>query len=96
MIDKVAANNAAAAKEFLGRNAREKGVKTTASGLQYKIIDAGNTRAASPRPADQVMVQYRGTLIDGTEFDSLCEAHLGRAYCGQQRHQGVAGSAGPS
>jgi FKBP-type peptidyl-prolyl cis-trans isomerase len=42
----------------------------TASGLQYKVIVAGDANAASPQLGDQVTVQYRGTLLDGTEFDS--------------------------
>jgi len=62
--------NKAAAREFLARNAQNKGVKTTASGLQYKIIDAGDATAAAPAPADLVTVQYRGRLLDGKEFDS--------------------------
>jgi FKBP-type peptidyl-prolyl cis-trans isomerase FklB len=68
--DETLARNHAAAKEFLAHNAAEKGVKKTQSGLQYKIIAAGNAKAASPHPADTVTVQYRGKLIDGTEFDS--------------------------
>jgi len=63
-------HNQAAAKEFLAHNAKEKGVTTTASGLQYKIIAAGNTKAATILPADEVTVQYRGKLLDGSEFDS--------------------------
>jgi FKBP-type peptidyl-prolyl cis-trans isomerase FklB len=69
-LDAVAAKNAAAAKEYLERNGKEKGVKATASGLQYRIIETGNSTAASPQPTDQVTVQYRGKLLDGTEFDS--------------------------
>jgi len=70
VVEAAAAKNAADAKAFLERNGKEKGVKTTASGLQYKIIQAGNAKAASPQPTDQVTVQYRGTFMDGTEFDS--------------------------
>ncbi len=62
--------NTAAAREFLASNAHQSGVKTTASGLQYKIIAAGDTKAASPGPTDQVTVNYRGKLLDGSEFDS--------------------------
>ena len=62
--------NAAAAKEFLARNASDKGVRTTASGLQYRIVTAGDPKAASAAPADQVTVHYRGRLLDGSEFDS--------------------------
>lgn len=55
-------------KRFLQENATKPDVKTTASGLQYKIINAGSGKA--PGPTDQVTVNYRGNLIDGTEFDS--------------------------
>jgi FKBP-type peptidyl-prolyl cis-trans isomerase FklB len=62
--------NAAAAHEFLVRNAKAPGVKTTASGLQYKIIEAGDANAPSPQATDQVTVNFRGTFLDGSEFDS--------------------------
>lgn len=62
--------NSASAREFLATNAHQSGVKTTSSGLQYKIISAGDTKAASPGPTDQVTVNYRGKLLDGSEFDS--------------------------
>jgi FKBP-type peptidyl-prolyl cis-trans isomerase FklB len=64
------ARNQAAAKDFLGRNAQEKGVKTTPSGLQYKILVPGDSKAAVVTPTDEVTVQYRGKLLDGSEFDS--------------------------
>jgi FKBP-type peptidyl-prolyl cis-trans isomerase FklB len=64
------ARNQSAAKDFLARNGREKGVMTTASGLQYKIILPGDRKAAALAPADTVTVQYRGKLLDGSEFDS--------------------------
>ena len=53
---------------FLAQNKTKEGVKTTASGLQYKIITAGT--GAKPTANQTVTVNYRGTLIDGTEFDS--------------------------
>ena len=62
--------NHAAAREFLAKNATAKGIVTTASGLQYKIVEAGDAKAASPSATDHVTVQYRGKLLDGTEFDS--------------------------
>ncbi len=65
-----ATRNTAAAHEFLDRNAKAAGVMSTASGLQYKVIRAGNTAAPSPRPTDLVTLSFRGTLLDGTEFDS--------------------------
>lgn len=55
-------------KRFLEENATKPDVKTTASGLQYKILDPGKGKA--PGPSDMVTVNYRGNLIDGTEFDS--------------------------
>jgi len=68
-----ASHNKQAAKDFLAKNAKAPGVVETASGLQYKIVEAGDTKAASPSAADQVTVQYRGHLIDGTVFDSSYE-----------------------
>lgn len=70
VLEAVAVRNAAAAKEFLARNTKQRDVTTTASGLQYRIIVAGDTSAASPRPTDRVTLRYRGTLLDGTEFGS--------------------------
>lgn len=58
-------------KEFMAKNAEEKDVQKTESGLQYKIIEEGT--GASPAETDQVKVHYKGTLIDGTVFDSSYE-----------------------
>jgi len=55
-------------KQFMEENAKKPGVVTTESGLQYKVIQEGTGK--SPGPQDQVTVNYRGTLIDGKEFDS--------------------------
>src|SRR6266705_3571541 len=52
----------------LEENNKKSGVKTTASGLQYKVVKDGT--GAQPKATDMVTVNYRGTLIDGTEFDS--------------------------
>jgi FKBP-type peptidyl-prolyl cis-trans isomerase FklB len=68
--DAMVARNANAAKEFSAKNAKEKGVVTTASGLQYKILAAGDKKAPPIALTDTVTVEYRGRLIDGTEFDS--------------------------
>ncbi len=59
---------ATAGAAFMAENAKKPGVKTTASGLQYKVITAGTGK--KPTAADTVTVNYRGTLIDGAEFDS--------------------------
>ena len=64
------AHNKAAATDFLARNGQEKGIVTTASGLQYKIIAPGDRKAPAIAPTDKVTVQYRGKLLDGSEFDS--------------------------
>ncbi len=54
--------------KFLVENGKKKGVTTTKSGLQYEELKAGS--GAKPKATDKVTVNYRGTLIDGTEFDS--------------------------
>ena len=61
------ANHAAAAK-FLAENGKKPGVITTASGLQYKVLTPGS--GVSPNPTDEVTVNYKGTLLNGNEFDS--------------------------
>jgi FKBP-type peptidyl-prolyl cis-trans isomerase FklB len=68
--DAMAAREANAAREFLAKNAKVKGVVTTASGLQYKILEAGDKKAPPIALTDSVTVDYRGKLINGTEFDS--------------------------
>ncbi|MBE8167722.1 MAG: FKBP-type peptidyl-prolyl cis-trans isomerase [Shewanella sp.] len=64
----MAKKNTEEGKKFLAENAKKEGVKTTASGLQYEVITEG--KGAKPAAEDTVVVHYRGTLIDGTEFDS--------------------------
>jgi len=53
---------------FLAENSKKEGVKTLQSGLQYKVITEG--KGKKPKATDSVTVNYRGTLINGTEFDS--------------------------
>jgi FKBP-type peptidyl-prolyl cis-trans isomerase len=55
-------------EDFLAANKSKEGVKTTASGLQYKVLKDG--KGPKPKATDTVSTHYRGTLIDGTEFDS--------------------------
>jgi FKBP-type peptidyl-prolyl cis-trans isomerase FkpA len=71
--------NHKAADAFLAENGKKKDVVTTASGLQYKVIAPGS--GDSPKPTDQVSVNYRGTLLDGTEFDASAK-HGGAATFG--------------
>ena len=60
--------NHRAAAAFLAENAKKPNVVTTASGLQYKVLNAGSGDA--PKASDSVTVNYKGTLLDGTVFDS--------------------------
>lgn len=60
--------NKAKGRAFLADNAKKAGVTTTPSGLQYRVITQGT--GSKPLATDKVKVHYKGTLIDGTEFDS--------------------------
>jgi len=62
------ATNAAEGEAFLAENASKEGVSVTESGLQYEVLREGD--GASPGPEDQVTIHYKGTLLDGTQFDS--------------------------
>jgi FKBP-type peptidyl-prolyl cis-trans isomerase FklB len=64
----LAAKNEAAGAKFLAENKKKEGVKTTASGLQYKVMKEGT--GASPKETDTVITNYKGTTLEGTEFDS--------------------------
>ncbi len=63
-----AEKNKAEGEKFLAENAKRKGVHVTESGLQYEVLKQGD--GPRPKVTDRVKVHYRGTLIDGTEFDS--------------------------
>ncbi len=65
---KIAQGNLEAGQAFLAENGKKEGVKTTESGLQYEELTVGTGK--QPTAEDTVKVHYRGTLIDGTEFDS--------------------------
>lgn len=58
-------------KKFLAENATKEGITSTASGLQYKVLTQGEGK--TPKATDTVVVHYRGTLINGIEFDSSYE-----------------------
>jgi FKBP-type peptidyl-prolyl cis-trans isomerase len=64
----LAEKNKKEGEAFLAANAKKEGFKTTASGLQYKILIQG--KGKMPKKTDTVTVNYRGTFVDGTEFDS--------------------------
>jgi FKBP-type peptidyl-prolyl cis-trans isomerase FklB len=68
MVKKAGEESAKAGEAFLAGNRGKEGVITLPSGLQYKIIKAGTGRI--PKAGDTVSAHYRGTLVDGKEFDS--------------------------
>jgi len=67
-VKKQAEDNQKKGDAFLAENKKKEGVQTTASGLQYKAIKEGDGK--KPTAKDTVKVNYRGSLVDGTEFDS--------------------------
>jgi len=67
-LREIAEKSRADGEAFLAANGKKEGVVTLPSGLQYKVLAAG--KGKSPNPTDNVTVHYRGTLVDGTEFDS--------------------------
>lgn len=67
------AKASAEADSFLAKNAKEQGVVTTASGLQYKVEKAGDPKGPKPGLNTEVKVHYEGKLLNGTVFDSSYE-----------------------
>jgi FKBP-type peptidyl-prolyl cis-trans isomerase FklB len=67
-MQKLSEKNKVEGEKFLAENAKKEGVKSLPSGLQYKVITPGTGK--SPKATDTVTTHYKGTLIDGTEFDS--------------------------
>ncbi len=70
-METMKAENMAAGKKYLDENKKKKGVIVTKSGLQYQVLKEGKGDKA--KPSDKVKVEYVGTLIDGTEFDSTAK-----------------------
>ena len=68
MQARMASGNREAGQAFLAENAKQEGVQVTGSGLQYKVLQEGE--GPKPGPDSRVSVHYRGTLMDGTVFDS--------------------------
>lgn len=68
MMKEAGKQNKVKGDNFLAENKKKDGIITLPSGLQYKVINKGS--GDSPKLTDEVTVNYRGTLIDGTEFDS--------------------------
>ena len=68
LAKKLGEKNKKEGEAFLAENKKKEGVKTLPSGLQYKVVKAGTGK--KPKLTDTVTTHYRGTLIDGTEFDS--------------------------
>src|SRR5262249_4244297 len=66
-IEQAAADNKKQGDAFLEENGKKEGVTTLPSGLQYKVLTAGQGK--KPVEADTVLCNYKGTFIDGTEFD---------------------------
>ena len=67
-LNEKAAKNLSESKAFLAENGKKEGIKPLPSGLQYKVLTEGSGK--TPKAEDTVTVNYKGTLIDGTEFDS--------------------------
>ena len=67
-LKEMADKNLADAKVFMEENKKKEGVKTLPSGLQYKILAEGSGK--TPKATDEVTVNYKGTLVDGSEFDN--------------------------
>mgnify|MGYP001031285835 CR=1 FL=1 len=68
IIPTMAQNALEEGKKFLAENAKKEGVVTTSSGLQYIVLKEGTGK--KPKATDTVLVHYRGTLLNGKEFDS--------------------------
>ncbi len=74
MLKKTSATNLQTGKDFLANNKKNIDVVELQNGLQYQIINHGDQSSKSPNINDKVQVQYRGSLLDGTQFDSSYES----------------------
>lgn len=68
-----AKENLDASKAFMAENAKAEGIKTLPSGVQYKIVRAGDPTGPTPKPGDEIKVHYEGKLTSGRVFDSSYE-----------------------
>ncbi|MGC1301018.1 MAG: FKBP-type peptidyl-prolyl cis-trans isomerase [Caulobacteraceae bacterium] len=71
------------ATEFMTKNGKEAGVTTTASGLEYKVLQSGPAGGASPKLGDEVQVVYEGRLLDGKVFDSSTDENPAALQVGE-------------
>lgn len=67
---KAGEGRSASNKEYLDKHGQEKGVTTTASGLQYEVLSQGDAKGKQPAKSSTVRVNYEGKLLDGTVFDA--------------------------
>lgn len=72
----LAAKNKATGDAYLAENAKKEGVKTLDGGVQYEVLVEG--KGATPEPTDKIKINYHGTFIDGTVFDSTIEEIRGK------------------
>ncbi len=82
-MQKVGEINKKAGDEFLAQNKTQEGVVALSDGLQYKILKEGT--GPKPTANDTVVCNYRGTLLDGTEFDSSYKRGQPRYFSRQRR-----------
>ena len=81
-IEKEYGPNRKAGEEFMANKAKEEGVKTLENGILYKVITEG--KGETPKETDKVKVHYKGTLIDGTEFDSSYQRNEPSVFAANQ------------
>lgn len=91
-VDPEAAANLRAAEFFMESNAKADGVQTLASGVQYKVLQAGPAGGERPDGNDLVRVDYEGTLANGSVFDSSLERGQPAAFTVEE---GISGSVIP-